>query len=314
MSGERLERAVALAAHGAATAAVVEQRVDGLLEHPLLVPEDDLRRPDVDELLQPVVPVDDAAIEIVEIRRREPAAFERDERAEIRRQHRDHAQDHPLGAVSALTERLDDPEPLQRLLLPLDRVLDLRDGAKLRRELVQINLLQKVADRLGPHLGRERDRLVLRELVVLVLGDELLLLEAARPGIDDDVRLVVEDPLEIADRHVEEVPDAARHRLEVPDMGHRNREVDVAEALPADLCLGHLHAASVADHPAIADALVLTAIALPVLHRTEDLLAEQPVALRLERAVVDRLRLRDLAVRPAPDRLRGREHDADRAE
>src|SRR5205807_6725318 len=60
----------------------------------------------------------------------------------------------------------------------------------------------------------------------------------------------------------------------------------------------HLHPAAVADHAAVADALVLAAMTLPVLHRTEDALAEQPVPLRLERAVVDGLGLRHLAPRP----------------
>ena len=41
---ERLERAVARPGDGPAAAAVVEQRVDGLLQHPLLVVDDDLRR------------------------------------------------------------------------------------------------------------------------------------------------------------------------------------------------------------------------------------------------------------------------------
>ena len=40
--------------------------------------------------LQTVVAVDDAAVEIVQIRRREAAAVERNERAQIRRDHRDH--------------------------------------------------------------------------------------------------------------------------------------------------------------------------------------------------------------------------------
>src|SRR5256886_15134692 len=55
---------------------------------------------------------------------------------------------------------------------------------------------------------------------------------------------------------------------------------------------------AIADHAALADPLVLAAMALPVLHRTEDALAEQPVPLRLEGAVVDGLRLRHFAPRP----------------
>src|SRR2546428_14138404 len=69
-------------------------------------------------------------------------------------------------------------------------------------------------------------------------------------------------------------------------------------ALGPDLGPRRRHAAAVADHAAIADALVLPAVALPVLHRTEDALAEQAVPLRLERAVVDGLGLGHFAPRP----------------
>ena len=57
--------------------------------------------------------------------------------------------------------------------------------------------------------------------------------------------------------------------------------------------------------------LVLAAQAFPILYRTEDACAEQAVALRLEGAVVDRFRLRDLAVRPRPDLIRRRDTDLD---
>jgi hypothetical protein len=85
----------------------------------------------------------------------------------------------------------------------------------------------------------------------------------------------------------------------------------VAQALAAHLGLRHLDTAAVADHAAIADALVLAAVAFPVLDRAEDLLAELAVLLGLERAVVDRLRLGDLAVRPLPDLVGRGEADAD---
>src|SRR5690606_8007378 len=64
-------------------------------------------------------------------------------------------------------------------------------------------------------------------------------------------------------------------------------------------------AAALADDALEADALVLAAVALPVLGRTEDLLAEESVLLGLERAVVDGLRLLHLAVGPRADRVRG---------
>src|SRR6185436_6324369 len=87
------------------------------------------------------------------------------------------------------------------------------------------------------------------------------------------------------------------------------REVDVAHALAADLLPRHLDAAALADDALEADALVLPAVALPVLRGPEDLLAEQAVLLGLERAVVDRLGLLDLAVGPGTELVRGGERD-----
>jgi hypothetical protein len=77
----------------------------------------------------------------------------------------------------------------------------------------------------------------------------------------------------------------------------------VAHPLAAHLLARHLDAAALADDPLVADALVLAAVALPVLGRTEDALAEETVALRLQGAVVDGLRLGDLAGGPVPDLL-----------
>src|SRR5205814_10394167 len=66
-----------------------------------------------------------------------------------------------------------------------------------------------------------------------------------------------------------------------------------------------------ADDALVFHALVLAAQALVVLDRPEDARAEQPVTLGLEGAVVDGLRLFDLAVRPRQDLFRARDRDAD---
>jgi hypothetical protein len=90
------------------------------------------------------------------------------------------------------------------------------------------------------------------------------------------------------------------------------REVDVPETLAPHLRLDDLDAALLAHDPAVLHALVLAAVALVVLDRPEDLRAEKAVALRLERAVVDGLRLFDFAVRPFPNLLGAREGNANR--
>src|SRR5207247_4361848 len=127
----------------------------------------------------------------------------------------------------------------------------------------------------------------------------------ARRNVDrgDDRCGEVEDLLELTRSDVEQVADAARDALEEPDVRDGRGQVDVTHALAPHLLPRHLDAAALADDALVADALVLAAVALPVLRRAEDALAEQPVALGLERAVVDRLRLRHLAVRPVPDLL-----------
>src|SRR5215471_18422969 len=88
----------------------------------------------------------------------------------------------------------------------------------------------------------------------------------------------------------------------------------MAHTLTADLRNGNLDATLFADDSLVFHALVLAAQALVVLDRTKDAGAEQAVPLRLERAVVDRLRLLDLAVRPRQNLLRARDGDPDLVE
>ena len=84
----------------------------------------------------------------------------------------------------------------------------------------------------------------------------------------------------------------------------------MAKSLASHLRLRHFHAALITDHAAVFHALVLTAETLPVGYRTKNTGAEQAVAFRLKGAVVDRLRLGYLAMRPLPDFFRGSQRDA----
>ncbi len=153
--GQRLQRPVVGALQHAAAAAVVEERVHRLLEHALLVAHDDLGRAQLEQLLQPVVPVDDAAVEVVQVRRRETSAVQGDERAQLRRNDRDDVEDHPLGPVPGAAERVADLQPLRRLLALDLRGLGLHDHAELFREHVHVDPLQQLLDRAGAHPGDE---------------------------------------------------------------------------------------------------------------------------------------------------------------
>ena len=101
MSLKRFQRTIARAGDGATMTTVVEQRIHGFLQHALFVADDDFRRLELEQVLQPVVAVDDAAIEIVQVGRGKTSAFERNERTQIRRNHRQHREDHPFRPALA---------------------------------------------------------------------------------------------------------------------------------------------------------------------------------------------------------------------
>ena len=171
--GQRLQRTLVGARHRLAAAAVVEQRVDGFLQHPLFVADDDVRRLELEQALQPVVAVDHAAIQVVQVGRREAAAVQRHQRAQFRRQHRQHFQDHPLGLDARLVERL---EHLQAL----GDLLDLGVGAggleflaQLLDLAVDVERLQQLADAFGAHAGGEIVAVLLDLGEVVVLGQQL---------------------------------------------------------------------------------------------------------------------------------------------
>ena len=98
--GKGLQRPLVGAGDGAAAAAVVEEGVNGLLQHALLVADNDVRSGKFVEPAQTVVSVDDAAVEIIEIRSREASAVKRNQRTEIRRKNRKNGKDHPLRLVA----------------------------------------------------------------------------------------------------------------------------------------------------------------------------------------------------------------------
>jgi hypothetical protein len=127
-------------------------------------------------------PVTARPVEVVEVARGEAAAVELHHRAQLRRDHRDRLEDHPLGLVLRLDERGDDLQTLDRalLLLPLGRLDDLPKRGRLALE---IEVAEQVSDRLGAHAAREvLAEAVRRTEAVLELTEDLLV-------VDDELRL-----------------------------------------------------------------------------------------------------------------------------
>ena len=182
-------------------------------------------------------------------------------------------------------------------------------------QLLEVDRLQQVADGFrADHGGEAVLAVFVLRAIELVFRQELTLLERRQARLDDDVVLEVENALEILQRHVEHEADARRQRLQEPDVGDGRGELDMAHAVAAHLLHRHFDAAFFADDALVLHALVLAAQAFVVLHRAEDAGAEQPVPLRLEGAVVDRLGLFDLAVAPAQDLIRAGQRNFDPVE
>ena len=109
---QRLQRALVGTGDSATTTTIVEQCVNGFLQHALLVSNDDVRCIEIQQTLQAIVAVDDTSIQVVQIRRGEPTAIQRHQRAQLRGQHRQDFEHHPLGPVARLQERLHELETL----------------------------------------------------------------------------------------------------------------------------------------------------------------------------------------------------------
>ena len=309
--GEGLKSAVTGACDGTAMAAVVEDRVDGFLKHALLVADNDVGSLEREKIAKTVVAVDDAAVEIVEIARRETAALQRDERTKLRRDDGKNVQNHPLGLGVGNAEALYDLHALGDFLAALLGARILHIFLKLAHELIEIDLSQELADGFRAHLGLE-SVVFLLSVGVFLIAEDLTFLERGVAGLDDHPVLVVENALEFARRLVEQKPDARGGALEEPDVAYGNGKLDVAHALTAHGSESNLDSAAVADHTLVLDALVLAAGALPVLRRSEDLLAEETFLLGTVGTVVDRLGILYLAVRPSADRLGRSELNLDR--
>ena len=308
--GQRLERTVAGACYGTAAAAVVDQGIHRLLQHSLLVAHDDVRRAKLEKSLQTVVAVDNSAVQIIQIRCCKTSAVQLDHRTKIRRNHRNAVHHHPGRLVSALAEGLNDLQSLDDAgSLLAGRVFHLL--GKLLIFLLDIHRHQKLLDSLRTHAGAELAAPLLLGLLVLTLRQNLLVLQVCRALVQDNIVGKIKDLLQHLRAHIQNESHSGRNSLEIPDVRNRSRQFNVAHSLSADRGLGNLNAAAVADYAFIANLLVFSAFAFPILGGSENLLAEQAVFLRLQRSVVDGFGLRHFTVGPFTDSLRRRKPDPD---
>ena len=244
---------------------------------------------------EPVVAVDNPAIEVVEVARRKSATIELHHWAQFGRNDGDDAQDHPFGAVARIPERLDNFDALEEALIGLG-ALGNHFFTQLGSELVQVDLLKERADSLRPHACSEGATVAVLGCIVFFLGEELHFLELGFAWVYDNVFFVIKDRAQRGNGQVKEQTHATRHGPVEPDVRDRACQLDVAHALTAHSGIGDFYAAAVADDPLVAYRFEFSAIAFPLFGCPENPFAEKPVALRSECPVIDGFRFLNLPV------------------
>src|SRR5258708_7187003 len=218
-SGQRFKRTIVDAAQNAAATAVVEQRVDRFLQHALLLPDNNFSRPQIHQLLQTLVAIDYASIEIVQVGSGKTSAIQRYQRAQLGRNHRYHIQDHPIGMIAGLKKRSRNLQALGKLQLLLLRRFFAHAAAQFYGQPFHVHHPQQFFDRFGAHRAHKFRRIVTRQLTKALISEQLAFRQFLHiAGIDHDVRLEVEDFLQLAQRNIEQVPDARRQTFEEPNV------------------------------------------------------------------------------------------------
>jgi hypothetical protein len=72
---QRFQRPLVGAGNDPATPTIIEQRIDRFLQHALLVAHDDVGCAQLDQALQPIVAVNNTAVEVVEVGGSKPASI-----------------------------------------------------------------------------------------------------------------------------------------------------------------------------------------------------------------------------------------------
>ena len=324
--GQGFERAVGFALDGGGLLGVVQQGVNGLLEHTLLVAQNHIRSLDFNQFLEAVVADNHPAVQIVQVGGGETAAIEGNEGTQVGRGDGNHLENHPFGAVDALglLEPLDDGQALEGFRSSLLGFLRGDFCPQFVGEGIHVNLAQEFEDGAGAHFRNELvgivilERFVLGEAVhhfpILIFGKKVQLGVVGCALLEDDVFLIIDDGFQFLGRKANHRANLVRRGFEVPDMGHGDGEFDVSHPFATHLLLSHFHTATVADDAAVADSLILSAEALVVFGGAENLLAEESVLFRLVGPVVDGFRLQDFAGRALLDLFRRGERNADLVE
>ena len=196
--GQRFQWALVGAGDDAATAAVIEQCIDRFLQHAFVVTHDDVRCAQLKQAFQTVVTVDNTAVEIVEIGRRETATIQRHEWAEFWWNDRNHFHDHPFRLVARIEECFDNFEALHQFFTACIGGRLIQFTAHRIAQFFQVELLQQFTNRFRTyHRGEGTFTILIEGFVILFFVQQLKRREGRHARIGDNIAFEIQYLLEI---------------------------------------------------------------------------------------------------------------------
>ena len=208
-----LQRTLGRTGHGFTTTTVIKQAVNGLLKHALFVTDDDVRSLQFEQALQTIVTVNHTTVQIVQIGGRKAATVQRHQRTQIRRQHRQYFQNHPLRLNTRALEAF---QHLQALGEFLD--LRIRSGffqllAQGFHFMINVNRSQHFANGFSAHHGLEVRTELLNLFQVFIFSEQLSASQVRHAGINDAIGFKIKHAFDVTQRNIEHHAHARRQAL-----------------------------------------------------------------------------------------------------
>ncbi len=226
---KRLQGALARTCNNPTPPPIIEKSVNRFLKHPLLVADNNLRRVQLLQPFEPVIPIDHPPVEVVEIARRKTTSIQGDQRAEIGRNYGDNFEDHKFRTVdSRFPECVHD---LKALGNPLAFGFARRLPHFFPQELafgLDIKFGEEFANRLRPDpILKGIATVFFAQFDQAFVIDQFAFYQFRVLGVGHEIGFEVENFLQIPKCDLQNIADAGRQRLQKPDMRNRRGQSDM---------------------------------------------------------------------------------------
>ncbi len=111
-----LERPLVSSGNNPAAPAIVEQDINSLLQHPLLITNNNIGCVKFQQTFESVITINNPSVEVIQIGGGKTAAFKWNKRAKIRGKNRYNLKDHPFRLIARVPECLNNKESLTKFL------------------------------------------------------------------------------------------------------------------------------------------------------------------------------------------------------